>query len=143
MKFLFVFLLFFCACYQSDNTALEKTETNKTIITDPIECYKRWTGQSPPSDVKIINGSYWQSSHFTKEYILFLEIEASQLWRSEFIKQNKMVEDTVKWFKIDEAPKWFSPNEKFKIWKLSDELQHSKYFEDSVSGKMFLYEIQL
>ena len=29
---------------------------------DPIETYKLWSGESPPKNIEILNGKYWQSA---------------------------------------------------------------------------------
>jgi hypothetical protein len=38
------------------------------------KCYMLWTGEKPYKDVKVIHGKYWQSVHFTREYIVYLEL---------------------------------------------------------------------
>lgn len=116
---------------------------NDSTITNPIECYKNWVGEMPPPNVKVIHGTYWESSHFTKEYITFLEIEAPKNWCNELFKANKMIEDTAKISPIIDAPNWFIPNDSCRVWKLPDTFQNSRYFEDTIYGKLFIYEIQL
>jgi hypothetical protein len=109
---------------------------------DPIECYRLWSGEEPPSDVKVLNAKYWQSPHWTKEYILYMELTAPSKWRKEFIKENHLTLDSNEWMPPSDIPHWFLPTTNYLQWKLyqSDE---SSIFEDTVTGKMFLYEIQL
>lgn len=107
------------------------------------ECYKLWAGERVPKEVKAINGLYWESSHWSKEFIVFLEIIASKEWRKQFIEQNKMILATDLWIRPDDIPDWFKPSDSFRQWILSNDKQGSRCFEDSVSGKVFIYQIQL
>jgi len=36
------------------------------------DSYKFWAGTNPPTDLKLLKGQYWQSAHWSKEYILYL-----------------------------------------------------------------------
>ncbi len=112
---------------------------------DPLEVYRLWSGNdNPPKGVHLIHGKYWQSAHFTKEYIMYLELNATSLWRNEFIKQNNLVykKDTTIGLEQD-APPWFTPATTFKIFIPSGFNEGSVYYNDSVSDRMFIYEIQL
>ncbi|MNY58765.1 hypothetical protein D3C86_1951440 [compost metagenome] len=42
-----------------------------------------------------------------------------------------------------DAPKWFKPGRNCIAWKSPDDDQGSVYYIDSLTGKMFIYEIQL
>jgi hypothetical protein len=35
---------------------------------DPVKAYTYRAGQPPTADIKPINGRYWESAHFSKEY---------------------------------------------------------------------------
>lgn len=107
------------------------------------ECYKLWSGENAPKDVEVINGTYWESAHWSKEYIMFLELNASEDWRKEFIKQNKMILGTGHWNRPTDAPDWFKPSDSYRQWILPNDEQGSRCFEDSGSGKIFIYQIQL
>ena len=111
--------------------------------TNAEECYRLWSGMKPPKEIKILNGSYWESAHFTKEYILFLELQATDEWRKLFKKENKLVPTEETWVKPANLPKWFVPTPSAKLWKLNDDYSESRYFEDTSTGKFYLYEIQL
>ena len=112
---------------------------------DPKEVYKYWTGSNPNSDLKLINGKYWQSSHWTKEYILFLEFVPKKNWRNEFIKQNNLIIDSAKNDEFTElTPNWFKPSKDSKKYKINSDFdQGSRYFIDIKTGVCFFYEIQL
>ena len=109
---------------------------------DPIEAYNLWGGEVP-KEVKVIHGKYWQSSNWSKEYIMYLELIALPLWRSEFIKQNNLVENKEESNIPADAPNWFKPGKKFRALVHSGFSQGSIYFEDTTTGKMFIHEIQL
>jgi hypothetical protein len=108
----------------------------KTTI-NPEEAYKYWAGQSPDKNSKVINGSYWQSSHWSREYVVYLEIQTTGSWRREFFKQNKLVECTDARYP-DDAPFWFRPSMKYRVWKSVEFDQGSRYFEDSASNHIFM-----
>jgi len=107
------------------------------------ECYELWSGQSVPKEIKVIHGTYWESAHWSKEYIMFLELTASKEWRRRFVQQNKMILTDDEWVKPNGIPAWFSPSDSCRQWILPDDKTGSRCFEDSVSGKIFIYQIQL
>ena len=109
---------------------------------DPIEAYTFWGGEVP-KEVQVIHGKYWQSSHWTKEYILYLELKASASWRKEFIKQNNLVENKESETIPVDAPNWFRPANNCRIYKQSGVSEGSVYYDDTLNGNMFIYEIQL
>lgn len=110
---------------------------------DPQEVYRLWSYEKPPKGVNVIRGKYWQSPHFTKEYIMYLELTAPSYWRKEFIRRNNLIPDTIAVQLPSEAPAWFQPSKEYKVWIPSDFSQGSMYYEDTASGHMFIYEIQL
>jgi len=131
--FLFVIIIFlFSSCY-------DKTSTN------PNEVYQFWTGVKPSNEMKVINGKYWESGHFTKEYIMFLEIETDKYFWNKFKQENQLVIDTIKnENRMSEKPKWFTPSENSIQYKLNDNFdQGSRYYEDLINNKIYIYEIQL
>jgi hypothetical protein len=110
----------------------------------PSEVYILWSGGKPPNGVHLIRGRYWQSSHWSKEYIMYLKLQAPELWRRNFIKQNHLVylKDTSLAPDPD-VPDWFRPTNKDKVYVPSGFNQGSVYYEDTVTGTMFLHEVQL
>ena len=117
----------------------EKTSSN------PNEVYQLWSGIKPTDEIKVINGKYWESAHWSREYILFLELETDGNFLNKFKKQNNLIIDTTKIdYSISEKPDWFNPSKKSIKYKINDNLdQGSRYYQDSTSNKIFIYEIQL
>jgi len=108
------------------------------------ESYKKWSGTKPPKDIELLKGQYWQSSHWTKEYIIYLKIKPSRHWFNEFKKQNHLVIDNRDWTKPDDSPSWFDPqinSTRYSNGKDFD--QGSRYLYDSIPGIFYLYEVQL
>ena len=110
---------------------------------DPIQTYKLWAGEKPPMEVEVIHGKYWESPHWSKEYIIYLELKTSLEWKNEFIKQNHLVQNKTNQNIPSDAPSWFKPTESCRIWMPSGFTQGSTYYEDTLSGHIFIYEIQL
>ncbi len=69
-------------------SCVEKKSTN------PTEVYRLWSGTQPPKEIKVLNGKYWQSAHWTKEYILFLELEAGKKFWEDLKKSKNLIIDT-------------------------------------------------
>lgn len=113
--------------------------------TNPDEVYELWIGEKPTGNINPINGNYWQSAHFTNEYILFLEIEANSKFWEVFIKQHNLIIDTFdNDFLISDKPDWFNPPKNAIKYKINDSFdQGSRYFQDTVNNKIYIYEIQL
>ncbi len=110
---------------------------------NPEEVYYLWSGTKPTNEVKLINGKYWQSAHFSKEYKMYLELNATNNWISEFIKQNnlKLLTSTSPEIPTD-APAWFKVKSGFKVFEPSEFSQGSIYFVGEKTGKVLIYEIQ-
>jgi hypothetical protein len=111
--------------------------------TDPANAWKNWVGGPPPADVQLLHANYWQSAHWTKEYILYLELKAPASWRNQFIELNKMVRSDSDSALPSDAPSWFAPDKTMRIFRRIDDVEGSIYYEDTVTGKMLIYEIQL
>lgn len=121
------------------------TSCSEKTSTTPSEVYQLWSGNKPPDYIKVINGKYWESAHWSREYILFLELETDNKFWTEFRKQNNLIIDTTK---IDntssEKPKWFNPSKQSVKYKINDSFdQGSRYYQDSTNNKIYIYEIQL
>jgi hypothetical protein len=110
---------------------------------EPIESYKYWAGSNPSGDIKVLNGNYWQSAHWSKEYILYLRLKTTDVWCSEFIKQNDLVVTREDWVMPQDAPEWFHPNRNCEIYKRRDNFYSSRYFRDKATGECYIYDIQL
>jgi hypothetical protein len=110
---------------------------------DPIETYKLWSGESPQKDIEVYHGKYWQSAHWSKEYIMYLELKAPAPWRMQFVQQNKLVVTNTRPAIPSDAPAWFAPGMNLRTLAPVENGQGSIYCEDTLTGKMFIYEIQL
>jgi len=121
------------------------TSCSEKISTNPNEIYQLWSGNKPTDEIKVINGKYWESAHWSREYILFLELETDKKFWTEFKNQNNLIIDTTKFdYSISEKPNWFNPSKKSIKYKINDNFdQGSRYYQDSTSNKIFIYEIQL
>jgi hypothetical protein len=131
MKYVFIIFLFFF------------TSSCSVKCDDPKESFEYWTGESPPKDMKVIQARYWQSAHWTREYITYLILKPTNIWWSEFIKQNSLVPITTDWNPPTDTPKWFNPPKHCLKWATGDDFQGSRYFQDSLTGVCYVYEIQL
>jgi hypothetical protein len=128
--FSFLAVIFFDSCTE------KKTD-------DPIETYKLWSGEYPQKNIEIIHGRYWQSAHWTKEYIMYMELIAPGQWRAQFVQQNKLVETSTRPAIPSDAPTWFTPGRNLRTFAPTENIQGSIICEDTLTGKMFIYEIQL
>ena len=110
---------------------------------DANETFKYWSGSEVPDDVKLLKGQYYESPHFTKEYIMYLKLKPTKKWWFEYLKYNSILIDKKDWTKPSDAPIWFKPSETSLRFYRKDFDQGSRYFYDSASGICYIYEIQL
>lgn len=110
---------------------------------DPVESYTYWAGAPPQKDVKVIHGKYWQSAHWTREYILYMELQVPRYWMNQFVYQNNLVKSNNEPPLPSDAPSWFMPGKNAQIYLKKGFDEGSFYCEDTLANKMFIYEIQL
>ncbi len=105
------------------------------------ETFKYWAGEDPWEGIVVLNGQYWSSAHWTKEYIMYMDVKVPIEMALSFIADNGLqaTNDDVKFPK--DAPEWFNPPKDFKEYKAGN--QGSKYFINTETGHMFMYEVQL
>jgi hypothetical protein len=108
----------------------------------PKEAYKYWAYQNPDKEVQVLYGQYWESAHWSKEYIVYLKLKPTSNWWKQFLKQNNLNPDTTKWWKPEDAPLWFSPPKSSKTYS-KDRFSNSRYFFDNLTGDCYIYEVQL
>ena len=72
-----------------------------------------------------------------------MELTAAPGWRDQFVKQNKLIESKKEFGLPTDAPDWFKPTNNFRELVPAGPDQGSVYYEDTVAGKMFIYEVQL
>lgn len=121
------------------------TSCAKTTSEVPNDCFKMWTGKEPDINTKVIQAKYWQSGKLLKEYMLFMELQPSPAWQKEFMQENKLVpiDDDDEWTVPKDAPAWFNPPKSYKVMKLPLPYGESRYFVDSVTNHMFIFEIEI
>lgn len=123
---------------------LALTSCMEKKTSNAIDTFKYWAGTKPPTDLELLSGQYWQSSHWTKEYILFLKFKPSNNWWNEFLKQNALYKDSSDRLVPDNAPIWFNPSFNSVLYRREIDFdQGSRYFRDSITGICYIYEIQL
>ncbi len=112
---------------------------------DAEETFKYWAEvDKVPPGIKLLEGQYWQSPHFTKEYIMYLKFKTSGKWWKELLKINNLHVDAGDWSIPEDAPEWFRPSSTFTRYGSRDEFdQGSRYFRDHETGICYIYEIQL
>jgi hypothetical protein len=89
-----------------------------------------------------VHAKYWQSSHFTKEYIAYFDLRATQHWKQQFIKQNHLVATSGQIIKPLDSPDWFRFSANSKCWQQPNG-GSSIYIEDANTGHLLIYEEQL
>lgn len=108
------------------------------------KAYRYWAGEDAPKELRLLNGKYWESPHFTKEYIMYLELQAPKSWVNSFIALNNLAPAKDSSFvQPSEAPSWFKPTKSQIAFEPSGFSQGSTYFIDTLTGHMLMYEIQL
>ncbi len=120
-----------------DKTISLIAEAGDDIHLGGLETYRYWAESEPSSETKVLNGQYMSTSHFTKEYVMYLELEAK--WAKTFAKDNGLHLGESNHAIPNDAPKWFNPPKEYEIWEGS---QGSTYFINSNTGHMFIYEVQ-
>jgi hypothetical protein len=120
---------------------------------DPIATYDYWMKDYIPDDVEILNGEYWESAHWSKEYVVYMKLRPSMEWWDKFrtaydLTNNRIDEigvEKAEIFKIDDPqwlkkPIWFRPATNSEVF---GQFGGSKYFWDSKNKILYIYEIQL
>lgn len=124
-------------------TLIFLTSCSEIITTDLEQVYKYWSGLSAPADLELLEGQYWQSAHWTKEYIMFLKFKPTKEWWASFLDQNQLLIDN-QWVRPSNAPEWFTPSDKTVMYSSGDTFeQGSRYFRDTLTNECYIYEIQL
>ena len=139
----YIFLLFFTVILTS---CMEINSEN------PKEIFELWTGNELPKEIKLVNGKYWQSAHWTKEYEVYAEIKSTETWWNDFKNNNELnnfksslnndIEE--KFFKnknekLIKQPNWFKPEKNSEIYIKGS----SEYFWNPKTKILFIHEIQL
>jgi hypothetical protein len=106
---------------------------------------------NPPPEIQVTRSTFWQSSHFTYEYSVFMELTNATRWAEEFRASAGLVATNLPsdWEAShvagDEAPAWFMPktSSSYEVWV------HTNLFKsdlllarDLESGLVFFFDQQ-
>lgn len=109
-----------------------------------------WTNGELPKDIKTINGKYWESGHFTKEYEVYIHLKSTDKWWENFKKINQLDAHKASFseeiqsklnpeFKrVLQIPKWFKPDRNSVIYQKGE----SEFYWDSKTKDLYIHEIQ-
>ncbi|NVO84047.1 hypothetical protein [Hymenobacter terrestris] len=114
----------------------------ETSTTDSNEAYKYWAMTPVPAEVTVNHGQYWQSAHFTREYITYLDLTTTAEWSQEYIRQNGLVPNNGVPNRIlpPDSPRWFSPDSSFSAYSRLG--VSGVYYLQTRTGRMLIYEEQ-
>ena len=110
-----------------------------------------WTNAELPKEVKTLNGKYWESGHYIKEYEVYIHLKSTEKWWVDFKKNNQLdthkssfSEDIQKKLKSDykgviKIPKWFKPSKNSTIYQKGE----SEFYWDNTTKDLYIHEIQL
>ena len=129
------------------------TSCSEINTSEPKEVYSHWTNGGEPNGLELLKGEYWQSGHWTKEYVMYLKVKPTKDWWTKYKEINGFEGHRIdeigvsksEIFKIDapdwiKKPDWFSPDLDSEVY---GQFGGSKYFWDAGSETLFIYEIQL
>jgi hypothetical protein len=115
----------------------EKQEEDDGHHVGAFETYRYWAGQDPDADMQVLNGEYWASAHWSKEYTLYLELRFPRA--KEFV-MGKGFERSTGQRLLHGAPDWFDPPAGYEVWEGS---LGSLYFLHPKKGHIYIFERQL
>ena len=124
-------------------TLLLLTSCSEINTTDPVDSYEYWAGAEPPKELEVIQARYWQSAHWTKEYILYLKIKPTDEWWKEFVQQNNLKKENGEWSIPTNSPAWFKLPDNFTLYGPENDFHGSRFFRDNETGECYVYDIQL
>ena len=105
--------------------------------TDALETYRYWAGHDPEEGMQVLHGEYWASSHWSKEYTLYMELRFDGA--EDFVFANKF-QRSKEWVNVPAgSPEWFAPRKHYQVW--TGELG-SVYYLDPKRGHLYMYEVQ-
>lgn len=111
-----------------------------TKTDDADKAFSYWARQSPDhKKVTPIRGQYWQSPHFTLEYVAYLQLVIEPEWKKELLELNEMYTDSTKFYRTENTPVWFLPPDSSILYKTK--LQQSLYiWVDCTSDTIWVYD---
>lgn len=119
---------------------------------DPQNLTRAW-GKSGSKGLRAVHSTYWRSAHFTREEVLYFQLEPTAGLKEAFIQANGLVSvDATSALAAEfcrSRPAWFAPARpsSYAAWgpaaSVSHEPSHILLPEDRVSGHLFVYACQL
>lgn len=110
--------------------------------------WKRAFGKAPPVDLTVVHSYYWESDHFTTEFIYFFEVKAPAAWRNTFLAERGVgpVSPTnARGFEVgyDETPAWFVPPPvtDYDVWDRPG--YHGSVWLNRTNEHFYFYGVQL
>ena len=95
-------------------------------------------------DVHVVQGQYWESPHFTKEFELYLEVYAPKYWRDAVIRENELQRADEKIDIPGDAPGWFRPDGAMRLLIAKPgNAADVELFVDTASGHLLIHAVQL
>lgn len=107
-----------------------------------MQAYEAWAGEKPPQTVQVLKGQYWESAHWSKEFILYLKLNASNEWWNKLIEENRLTRNDALGLPSS-RPNWFKPSEHVSIYGTGREFDESRFIRDNSTGHFYVYIIQL
>ena len=117
---------------------------------DPKNWYRAF-GEEQPSEVTVIHSKYWNSAHWTEEYMYFFEVRATPEWRDAFLRRRELQPvppSEVRSFRSpdppsDITPDWFAPDPvtDYDVWDRAG--YHGSVFINKINGHIHFYGVQL
>lgn len=114
----------------------EQEEMDDGHVVGALETYRYWAGQDPDDDMEVINGEYWSSAHWSKEYTLYLELRFPRARDFVMGRNFKRVEP---WHALRDAPEWFDPSAQYELWEGQS---GSHYYLHPTKGHLYIFERQ-
>lgn len=114
----------------------EHDEVDDGHVVGALETYRYWAGHDPDDDMEVINGEYWSSAHWSKEYTLYLELRFPRARDFVMGRNFKRVEP---WHALRDAPDWFDPSAQYELWEGQS---GSHYYLHPTKGHLYIFERQ-
>lgn len=115
-------------------------------FTNPSTCWEKAFYSEVPENVEIVNAEYWNSAHWTHEYIYYFKIKFNEELLEHFTQY--LISDFHEKYKpkiYHDAPKWFpKPTmEEYEIWVSSKKSSEFALFHDKDKQYIFIKDSQL
>jgi len=117
-----------------------------TFENDP-QTWNKVFGENIPKDVKVLNSRFWKSAHWSYEFELYIEYNATKEFNSKYLINrfnfNKTKTPMLNLMYEEEKPSWFVPKEFDNYDIFESSLNNMVLFLDKSSRRTFLFALQL